>query len=143
MTSAEVVTAIGRAAHAAARSEEPASEFSHGQLMSAYSVSRHLGVELAQFAPELRAFADDVAAALRGGTSLNAGPRLEAYAVELAQASDAHAIGNVVAAVLDDLRDDASPAAAALRARLRASLRGLADREVKLLADVIEAPRPS
>jgi hypothetical protein len=144
LTPAEVVTAVGRAARDAARSDEPASEFSRGQLMSAFSVSRHLGVEIATFGPELRSFADGVADALRAGSgALACGDALQAAAGELAQAADAHRIGNLVAGALDDLRGDASPAATELRARLHAALRALADREVELLAEVIEAPRPA
>ena len=144
LTPAEVVTAVGRAARDAARSDEPASEFSRGQLMSAFSVSRHLGVEIAAFGPELRSFADTVADALRASSgAVMRGDAPEATAGELAKAADAHRIGNLVATALDDLRDDPSPAATALRARLHAALRGLADREVELLAEVIEGPRPA
>jgi len=143
MTPAQVVTAIGRTTRDAARSEEPANEFSRGQLMSAYSASRHLGVELAQFAPVVRAFADEVAAELRFERALpSAGDGLRAIAARLVQAPDAHAIGDAVAEALDELRDDRSAAAAALRARLHAALRRLSDREVELLAEVIEgAPK--
>jgi hypothetical protein len=142
LTTAEVVTAVGRAARDAARSDEPASEFSRGQLMSAFSVSRHLGVEIATFGPELRSFAHTVADALRASAGEVArGDALEATAGEVAKAADAHRIGNLVAAALDDLRGDASAAATDLRARLHAELRGLADREVELLAEVIEGPR--
>ena len=125
LTPADVVIAIGRATRDAARSSEPASDFSRGQLMSAYSASRHLGVELVSFAPELRSFAQELAADL---------PALD-------RARSAHEIGDLVAAALDDLRGDPSPHAAELRARLHTALRRLCDREVELLADVIEAPR--
>ncbi len=144
LTPAEVVTAVGRAARDAARSDEPASEFSRGQLMSAFSVSRHLGVEIAAFGPELRAFADGVAADLRASSgALARGDALQATAGELATAHDAHRIGDLVATALDDLRGDPSPAATALRAQLHTALRRLADREVELLAEVIEGPRPA
>ena len=144
LTTAEVVTAVGRAARDAARSDEPASEFSRGQLMSAFSVSRHLGVEIATFGPELRSFADTVAEALRASSGATArGDALQVTAGELAAAADAHRIGNLVAGALDDLRGDPSPAATELRARLHAALRALADREVQLLAEVIEGARPA
>jgi hypothetical protein len=58
MTPTDMVTAMGRATRDAARSAEPASEFSRGQLMSVYSASRHLAVDVAQFPTELRAFTD-------------------------------------------------------------------------------------
>jgi hypothetical protein len=141
LSPADVVTAMGRATRDAARSDEPASEFSAGQLMSAYSVSRHLGVELAQFGPVLRAFADEVAADLRRGDSLPYGSKLAASADELAQASDAQRVGDIVAAALDELRGDEAPAAQELRVQLRAALRRLSDQEVEMLAEVIEGPR--
>jgi hypothetical protein len=137
LTPADVVTAIGRAARDAARSDEPASEFSSGQLMSAYSASRHLGVELARFDTELASFAGAVAADLRDA----GGERLAQRANHVAQARDAHAIGDLVAVTLDELRGDPAPVAAQLRGRLRSALRELADREVELLAEVIEGPR--
>jgi hypothetical protein len=140
LTPADMVSAIGRATRDAARSDEPASDFSRGQLMSAYSVTRHLGVELTAFGPELRAFADAVAAQLRTGAGLACGTELAERADALDQTDAEHRIGDLVTEALDALRADPDPAAAALRARIHAALRGLADREVELLAEVIEGP---
>lgn len=141
MTASEMVGAIGAAARAAARADGPAGEFSRGQLMSAYSASRHLSVELAEFPAELRPFASQAAELLREGGRLAHGPELVALGGELAEASDPALIGDLIGTALDHLRDDAAPAAVVLRSRLHASLRALCDREVELLAEVIEAPR--
>src|SRR6202042_1663594 len=56
LTAAEVVSAIGTTLRGAARSDEQASDFERDQLMSAYSATRHLSVELATYPPELARF---------------------------------------------------------------------------------------
>jgi hypothetical protein len=108
--------------------------------MSAYSASRHLSVELAKFGGELRPFASRAAEALSEAGPLGHGAELVALAGELAQASDAPRIGDLLSTALDHLRDDPAPAAQALRSRLHADLRVLCNREVELLAEVIEGP---
>jgi hypothetical protein len=133
LSSSEVVLAVGRAARDAARNDEPASEFSRGQLMSAYSASRHLGVELASFGAELRAFSDEVAAAIRSAGN----GALLPLADQLAAASSPDRIGELVCGVLEELDDDQ----AELRTTIQSALRRLSDREVELLADVIEGQR--
>ena len=55
---------MGRAARDAARSDDPADGFVRAQLLSVYSASRHLGVELSSFDPEVRAFSAGVASAI-------------------------------------------------------------------------------
>lgn len=141
MTPAEVVSAIGQTARGAARSEERASEFSRGQLMSAYSASRHLGVELVGYPDELRRFTEEVGGLLARAAELPRDGRFAAAPDALLATSDAHEIGDIVSAWLDDLRGDPSPEAAAIRSGLQAALRRLADREVELLAEVIEGSR--
>lgn len=141
MTPSEVVTALGRAARVAGRSHEPPSDFSRGQLMSAYSASRHLAVELAEFGPELRAFADEVAERFQAASVVANQPRFAGWAAELRRRNDASSIGDIIAAALEELCDAESPEAVALRTDIRGAVRALSDREVTLLADVIEAPR--
>ena len=141
MTTSEVVSAVGRAARDAARSRGEDSEFSRGQLMSAYSASRHLSVELSRFPAELEAFAAGVADQLTRARQVSRADDLTVIAAELNRASDAPRIGNLVAAALDLVRDDPATAAVSLRASLLRALRGLSDREVELLADAIEGPR--
>lgn len=142
LTPAEVVSAIGRAARDAARGGEEASEFSRGQLLSAYSLSRHLTVELDAYGPELEAFAADVAgwtAALP--EAAGGGEALRALAARLEATADARELGTLTCELLDRLRVDESNTARELRARIQGRLRGVADREVELLAAVIEAKR--
>lgn len=143
MTSAEVVTAIGRAMREAGRGTASTSEFSRGQLMSAYSASRHLSVELADFPAELHDFSMLVAGELAGAADLAQGDRLLALGEQIRQTSAPGEVGNLVSAALDVLSQDASTDSATLRGRLQSALRALADREVELLAAVIEGPAPS
>lgn len=119
MTQAELIAAMGRTARDAARAADPTDPFLRAQLLSVYSASRHAAVELAEFDGELRRFAQ--AAGVEPG--------------------DAGAVGEAVCALLERLRSDPSPQAAASLAAVRAALVVLADREVDLLADVIEGPR--
>jgi CHASE3 domain sensor protein len=141
MTPSEVVTAIGQAARAAARGDGPATDFSRGQLLSAFSASRHLTVELASYPAELRPFAVDVAQGLMRPDALETRAELEALAAELDRAVDAARIGDLVSAALDLVRKDQNPSARAIRAHIHSALRALSDREVELLADAIEGPR--
>jgi hypothetical protein len=136
-----MVSAVGRAAREAARSEAAASEFSTGQLMSAYSASRHLAVELAAFTGELRWFTEAVARELRAARGVTNGSTLPGLAAELERTTDAQRAGDLVSQVFDALRDDASPEAVLLRSRLHLLLRKLSEREVFLLAETIEGTR--
>jgi hypothetical protein len=141
MTTSEMVTAVGRAARDAARAGEAASEFSRGQLMSAFSASRHLSVELAQFPAEVQAFATAVSREVDRADSVSHPRELSAIAEELKRATDSNRVGDLVCAALDLIRDDPAPAARSLRTSLHGALRALSDREVELLADAIERPR--
>ena len=62
LTATEVVIAMGRAAEAAARGDDELGEFGRGQLLSAYSASRHVAVELSSYDTALRAFARAIGA---------------------------------------------------------------------------------
>jgi hypothetical protein len=126
VTPAQMVTALGRAARAAGRSQEPASD---------------LAVELAEYPPELRRFADAMADLFDNVPATVDQERFADRARALRHTGEAWAIGNLICEALDDLRGDAAPAAADLRARVQTAVHALSDREVQLLADVIEAPR--
>jgi hypothetical protein len=137
LTPAEMVAAIGRAARAAARTDEPLSEFERSQLMSAYSGSRHLAVEIEFFPPAVDAFCTGLADEL-DATPVVELPELAAVTAQLRDTADPRRAGEVVSGLLNLLRAHPSPAAAALRARVQAALRDLCDREVDLLADALE-----
>ncbi len=126
LTPAEVVSAIGQAARDAARGDGVTSAYARGQLLSAYSSARHVTVEIDAYPAELRAFAADLAAVV------------ESPAPELAAASGAAQLGALTCDALAQLRADGDDAAVR---RIHERLRRLADREVELLAQVIEGPR--
>lgn len=137
LTPPELVTAIGVTLRDAARSDGSASDFQRDQLMSAYSATRHLAVELASFGPELERFRQAVLERLgavdAGATSAD----LPAIAARLEADPSPGGVGGAVADLLAALRDDDGPAASGLRSEVQHLLRALADREVDLLADAL------
>jgi hypothetical protein len=137
LTPAEVVTAIGATLQTAARSEGPASDFDRDQLMSAYSATRHLAIELAAYDPPLRAFTDAVASEIRSADSPGIGDELRRLADEIEAADDPGAVGEALCALFDVLRGDPSDRMQRLRSKIHLHLRSLADQEVDLLADAL------
>ena len=119
MTPAELISAMGRTTRDVARSDDPGDPFVRSQLLSVYSASRHIAVELEAFGPELRAFGEAVG--LDG--------------------ADPQTLGDEVCRLLETLRADPSPEASDQLAAVRGALVALVDREVDLLADAIEEPR--
>jgi ATP-dependent exoDNAse (exonuclease V) beta subunit len=124
LTPAYVVASIGKLLRAAARADGTGSEFERDQLMSAYSASRHLAVELASYDAEMRKFTETLQAI--------APP---SFADRIGADPDPRDVGTVVSELLESLRADASPDAARLRGEVHALLRELSDREVELLAE--------
>jgi hypothetical protein len=134
LTPSEMVAAIGLAARSAARADGELDDFDRGQLMSAYSATRHLAIEIASFDAELAARCAAIADVAAGEPSLgDAAERVRA-------ASDAASAGEAVAELLERCR--AEPELSAVGAAIRRELRALCDAEVGLLADGIEAGRP-
>jgi len=142
MTPAEVASAIGITARDAARADEPLGSFGRGQLMSAYSGSRHLAVEVSSFGTEIQRFAVELAGAFDGVEG--GGETLAGVATRLRDSPDPRGVGDLLCELLDGLREQPpSSQTRALRAKIHSSLRDLCDREVELLADAIEEkPRP-
>jgi len=119
---AEMVTAVGRVLKEESDADGPRDGYRRGQLLSGYSVARHLAAEQAA-ADELRTwFRAEMADALDGDRAR----RLHA-------AGDAAAIGEAACEVLADLRE-AGEAGDGPRRRIHALLRALADREVAALS---------
>jgi hypothetical protein len=133
----EVVTAIGTTLRQAARSEGQASAFDRDQLMSAYSATRHLSVELATYAPELSKFTTAVSDQIRSSGAPDANGELGALADRIEQSSDPGAVGAALCELFELLRQTPSEPTRALRAQLHRQLRSLTDREVDLLADAL------
>ena len=98
-------------------------------------------MELAEFEPELRAFADAIAERFEQAPASVDADRFALRAAELRRTVQAAPIGDLIAASLEDLRTASDPEAVALRTAVQNAVRALSDREVALLADVIEAPR--
>ena len=137
LTPADTVTAIGATTRLIARGGGATSEFDRDQLMSTYSATRHLAVELSSYEPELRRFRKGLAAQVRQAQLKDPGGERTAIATRLDEATDNAAVGSAVCDLLDRLRADNSPEAKALRTEVHVSLRRLADTEVNLLADAL------
>lgn len=137
LTAAEVVTAIGSTLRTAARHDGQTSDFGRDQLMSAYSATRHLAVELSSYEPELRAFTAAVARSVRAAEIPELHDDLAAVAVRLDASPEAPALGAEISDLLRALREHPSENTEALRAEIHVHLRVLADREVDLLADAL------
>jgi hypothetical protein len=135
LTPSQMVAAIGLAARAAARTDDGLDEFDRGQLMSAYSASRHLSIEIASFGAELSSCCRSIAdAAQRSGDD-----ELRGFVSRLREAHDPQAAGDAIAELLEACR--AQPELSSLRDEVHGALRALCDAEVALLADGIEAGR--
>ena len=102
MTPAEVASAIGITARDAARADEPLGSFGRGQLMSSYSGSRHLAVEVSSFGPEIERFAVELACAFDGMEG--GGEILTGVAARLRDSCDPRRVGEVLCELLDGLR---------------------------------------
>jgi hypothetical protein len=141
LTPSEMVAAIGLAARTAARGDGELDEFDRGQLMSVYSASRHLAIEISSFGGELsarcNAIADAVDEACAGDSGVDAGA-LRGLASRLRASGDARSAGETIAELLDRCRERDL---VELRRGIRTQLRALCDAEVTLLADGIEAGR--
>jgi hypothetical protein len=145
LTPAAMVSAIGRAAREAARSQEPLDEFDRGQLKSAYSASRHLAIEIESFGEELHRQCDTIAAACdHAAHSLDGDPdadTLRRLTERVRRAGDAPAAGAAMADLLELCRSRHETRWVLLRGDVRRALRALCDREVALLSEGIEAGR--
>ena len=138
LTPAEMVGAIGQAAQAAARTDARLDDFQRSQLLSAYSATRHLAVELESYPAAVAAFCAGLADRIEARPAAELPGGVAGTAAQLRVTTDPRDAGEVVSALLNLLRTHASPAAAALRGDARTALRDLCDAEVDLLADALE-----
>jgi hypothetical protein len=135
LTPSEVISAIGVTVRDAVRGGELTSDFERDQLMSAYSATRHLAVEIADYPRELAAFAGALAARIEAGSGdLWLDRELADCAAELRASADAYVVGAATASLAGRLSEAEGEPAAELLSELRSRLRRLADREVELLA---------
>lgn len=137
--------AIGEVLRTAASPEHPADAYRRSQLLSAYSVSRHLAAE-ERAAAGLQAWTRARAAALlreASGRGMDDAlvASLEQGASRLDTPGTRPEIGPVLADALARLRDDGSDSAATAADGLRHLLREICDREVAALAEPAQVPR--
>jgi hypothetical protein len=126
----EMVIAVGRVLKEEADAEGERDGYRRGQLLSGYSVARHLAAEQAG-AAELRGwFRARVANALEEGD----GERFGVRAARLRSSDDAAEIGDLLCGVLADLRAGGETDADTRR-RIQAICRELTDREIAVLSD--------
>jgi hypothetical protein len=139
LTPSEIVGAIGVTARDAARSDDPAGEFERDQLLSAYSATRHLAVELSSYGPAWERFTQAMAQRVRSAAHDDPATQaqLTATAEQIEHDSGTASVGAAVSDLLLALRGDDSGPATALRADVHVLLRELADSEVDLLADAL------
>ena len=138
-TPSEVVTAVGKAAMNAARATSTDDDFARGQLLSAASTTRHLAVELDWFPAVLRLFAAKVREVVT--PLFTPGEAGSSAAAALATADGFAEVGEHVSVVLVALRARDDAEATAARRELRHLMHELTEREVSLLAGVIESGR--
>lgn len=123
LSTPEVIAAVGGTLKATAAAPA-ADDYQRGQLLSAYSICRHLAAEETARAELRRWFVAELRplAAMRG--------------LEVRDAAEPAELGAIAADLLAELRAAApDPAADALAARLRSLLHELCDREIAALAE--------
>lgn len=138
LTSPEVTRAVGQVLRRAATDEHEAAaerdDYQRSQLLSAYSITRHLAAELDR---------DDLAVWYRGrllddvrdaATTMPPGIDLAASAAAIDGAGDASALGDCTCELLTLLRRSETAEASALIDAVHGLLRELCDLEVDTLA---------
>jgi hypothetical protein len=123
MSPSELILAIGRVLRAAADGHGPTDDYRRGQLLSAYSIARHLSAEEAGHDELLQWFRDELAATLEDRPGTRA---------QIVSARDGTEIGEVLVDLLGSLGE--SEADTALHRALLRLFADMADREVAALA---------
>lgn len=123
MSPDEVVTGIGAVLRGAAGQQDEKGEFGRDQLLSAFSATRHLAVELSAYQAEFERFLSELGQAVPEAAS------------RVGAEPDPRQAGEELCRILDELRGDDSPPAREQEAAIRSALRDLVDREVALLAE--------
>jgi len=114
----ELTLAIGRVLHEAADQSRPHDDYRRSQLLSAYSIARHLAAEQSA-GPELRGWFRSAIAEV----------------AEVDVSADSAAIGAALCDHLAELRKRGDSDADRARGRIQGLLRELSDREVAALAN--------
>jgi hypothetical protein len=123
----DLVLALGRVLRSAADFGGDFDDYQRSQLLSGYSVARHLAAEQSAQAALLSWFQEELAEMLH---DVEIDPVLRE---RLVHARTGAQLGNALAELLDQLPED--PVHTAFRTRLHAAFAEMADREVAALAD--------
>jgi hypothetical protein len=133
---AAVMVAVGRAARAAAAVESSLDDFQRGQLLSAYSATRHLAAEAAGYPAAFDEFRAALVTDFQSAAGGDAG--IAAACDGIARSSSPGEAGSILADLLSSLRVRSDDQAAAARTAVRQRLRALAATEVQLLSRHID-----
>lgn len=124
LSAPEVILAVGNTLKQAAGAEQPDDEYARSQLLSAYSVARHLAAEEAARPQLTRWFREALETELGGDQRLTGA----------LAAGREDELGKALCELLAELRSADDPASRSLAAAIRGLLRDLSDREVTALA---------
>lgn len=124
MSASELILALGRVLRSAADGTGPTDDYRRGQLLSAYSIARHLSAEEAARAELVEWFR------LQAASAVDSDPEDRA---RILAARDGSEIGEALVGLLGRLGD--AEADQAVRRRLHLLFAEMADREVAALAD--------
>lgn len=126
-----ILMAIGRVLRDAADPEQPRDEYRTSQLLSGYSVARHLAAEQAHAADLMAWFRSELSSLLAAANDSGRTPAsIPEVAESLASSADRAKMGADLCELLERLRAADEPQAAGLRRRIQRLLRELTDREV-------------
>jgi hypothetical protein len=135
LSASEITLGVGQVLKQAASAEDPQDDYQRSQLLSAYSITRHLAAEQAAGDTLLVWFRQRLSAELRGASAANPPPlaNLEARAELIGACRDGAELGRQVSELLLALRQSGNEARSLIEA-VHGLLRELCDREVAALA---------
>lgn len=135
LPASEITLAVGQVLKQAASAKEPQDEYQRSQLLSAYSITRHLAAEQAAGDEMLVRFRERLAAELREAAAAGAPPLadLEGRAERIEACRSGAELGAPVSDLLGELRQSGVEAQGLIEA-IHRLLRELCDREVAALA---------
>jgi hypothetical protein len=135
LSASEITLGVGQVLKQAASAEDPQDDYQRSQLLSAYSITRHLAAEQAAGDALLVWFRERLSAELREASAANPPPLadLEARAELIGACRDSTELGRQVSELLLALRQPGNEAPPLIEAVHRL-LRDLCDREVAALA---------
>jgi len=136
LSPSQTTLAIGRVLkQAAATASDPSDDYQRAQLLSAYSMTRHLAAEQADGGKLLAWFRSEMTTLLEAAETDGKCLDLTHRRDEIAKSRDEAELGALVSELLSYLQRSGSDVAVELRVGVRRLLRDLCDREVKVLGE--------